>query len=163
MEDCHLCAHTPITRENTVAYLVSNKRQAEVPASLYKSRTLITVEPPTDFKTDTRFTAKARLTLTIAEATEFLHHKQAWREFLVTKDTKCGAIFDSTDIDSEKRTRQIVSFDLPKDWDVLFITATQYVLTRRAASLLLNSCSQIHHPLTTYIKSIPFLKIIYLK
>ena len=162
MEDCHLCAHTPITRETTATYLVS-KKQSEVPA-FWTNRTLITVEPPTDFKTDTRFTAKARLILTIQEATEFLHHKQTWRNFLITDSTtKTAAIFDSADIEDERLARRIISFDLPKDWDVLFITATQYVLTRRAASLLLNSSSQIHHPLTTYIKSIPFLKIMYLK
>ena len=162
MEDCHLCAHTPITRETTAVYLVS-KKQPEVPA-FWTKRTLITVEPPIDFKTDTRFTAKARLILTIQEAVEFLHHKQAWRSFIITDTTtKTAAIFDSKDINDERLVRQIISFDLPKDWDVLFITATQYVLTRRAASLLLNSSSQIHHPLTTYIKSIPFLKIMYLK
>jgi len=162
MEDCHLCAHTPITRETNATYLVS-KKQTEVPA-FWLNPILITVESPTDFKMDTRFTARARLNLTTFEATEFHHHKQAWREFLVSDTTTTtAAIFDSTDINSEKLARRIISFDIPKDWDVLFITATQYILTRRAASLLLNSCSQIHHPLTTYIKSIPFLKIMYLK
>jgi hypothetical protein len=58
-------------------------------------------------------------------------------------------------------TAAIENADPPKDWDILlYTTNTDYVLTRRAASLLLLFSNQIHDPLPSYMTSHPLLKVI---
>ena len=116
-----------------------------------------------DFVSNTRFTAGARLTLELTEANEFLKHTEAWDKF-IKSDKRYAVIFDKLkDISDKELSIFIENKRLPKDWDLVLIDDTQYILNKRAAKILMNSAKQIHHNLKTYLNSFEVLKLVKLK
>ena len=151
MMECKFCAYTPIELTKTPVYLCSD----QVPALSYASVTTINTPSITNYNYDTRFTPGARLALSQEQGLQMLTHQQAWRQFLDTK--AAHALF----LETQMPTAAIENADPPKDWDILlYTTNTDYVLTRRAASLLLLFSNQIHDPLPSYMTSHPLLKVI---
>jgi len=155
MDNCKFCAYKPIEVIKTHLYLCSK----EVPAALpkYASVTTIPIQPTlNNYKHDTRFSPGARLSLSPEQAQEMLTHRQAWTQFL---DTKAEHALICRSNHANKNIENVAP---PKDWDVMMISDTDYVLTKRGAKLLL-STYQIHDPLPLYIQSHPLLKVIHME
>lgn len=149
MNECKFCAYKPLELTKTTVYVCSDQVPAPSPTHM-----LITTPTPADMKHDTRFTPGARLSLNPEQVHQMLTHQQAWRQFLTTKAEHAIVL------EQPQQLQKFESAEPPKDWDVLMMSATDYALTRRAATILIISAHQIHDRLPLYIQSHPLLKVI---
>jgi hypothetical protein len=157
MDDCKFCILKPIILAETPVYQCGDS--TPVLKNPYKSLTLIPSQPARPFHSDARFTPRARLTLTEAEAAAALRHRAAWRLFL-NNPANHAFIADEP---SEQLARQATATNLPKDWDIVMLTPTQYIMTRRAAATALESSIQFHDPIPKFLTTLPFIKVVDLK
>jgi len=108
----------------------------------------------------TVFTPGSRLVLTLDEASQLIAHRKAWTD-IMNSATPLGIIFenyaDLTDINLQFRLENL---ELPKDWDIVVISDSQYALNKRAAKILYEATLQYHAPVKSLIKSISILKVI---
>jgi len=124
---------------------------------IYKTTTQLNSE---EFRTSTRFTPGARVSMDINEASKLLTHYRVWEEVMNAQEPICLVMTNEQDIKSSELTRKLESVKPPKDWDLLIISDDQYVIRTRGARILYNSGVQFHLPLNTYIKSFEVLKVI---
>jgi len=108
------------------------------------------------------FTPSARLLLSLKEQQEALNHRDIWINFLKSA-AEYAIVFDTDDINDKQLTIFIENKQLPKDWDIILISDTQYILNKRAARILLSSCKQIHQPIKDYLRAFEVLKVLPLK
>ena len=157
--DCVLCNVPNLLTNKTPVWLITNKTITNTP-SLYESYNYKKPLTNKDFKTNIYFTPKARYTLTIDQANELLTHSKIWNEFLVTKKNHAIIFTDESLLSNIDVAHRLENLVLPKDWDIIMLPNGDYVLTKRAANILLASCRQFNNPLKTYIHSIPGLRIV---
>jgi hypothetical protein len=167
MTDCPFCDVPPIKADNTPVWLITNSNNQSLTNEIYKSLTQKSTETMTaeEFKHSTLFTPKARLTLTLEQANELLTHSQIWKEIISKQKTQSNHNIIFTDMASvidSSLSKKIENQNLPRDWDIIVLPGqnTQYVLTKRAANILLASSRQFHNPLNDFITSIPGLRIV---
>jgi len=158
MADCILCNTQPIICKETDAYIINSP----VPKTNHYLRIndisscQIDIK---DLKTVTLLTPGARSRLTITEYIEIINHRSVWEKFLQSSANHC-IVFDGLK-DAEDRQLSIIIENkvLPKDWDILMIGKTQYVLNKRATKILFTSSRQLNSSVSDYIKSFRVLKI----
>jgi len=107
------------------------------------------------FRYSSRFTPHARLTLNLAFAGQLLTHERAWSMFVKEQSAPYGAFYEQ-----EPKDLLAYNLDLPRDWDVIILTETDYILNKRAARILLHSATQFHVPLITYLQAFNLLKVV---
>jgi len=107
------------------------------------------------FRFSVRFTPHARLTLNLALASQLLAHEQAWNLFVAEPTALHGAFCEQ-----EPKDLSLYNLDLPRDWDIIILTGTDYILTKRAARILLHSATQFHVPLIDYLQAFNVLKVV---
>lgn len=164
MTDCIFCHVPELKASNTPVWLIRPSSDPIQTSSVYKS---ITVEPTQtiskeDFVQSILFTPATRLTLSIEEATNLLTHKKIWNKIAKSESHHAAIFTDITYINDAEIAESVDNAILPRDWDVIIINNHQYILTKRAANILLASSRQFHNILTVYIKSIPGLKIVFI-
>ena len=155
MDDCHLCSTVPF-------------RQAEIPAwcigfpaptdKLYlRYNTVVFPDLAVEqFQFAVRFTPHARLTLNLALAAQLLAHEQAWDQFIKEDSAPYAGFYEQEPADLQSQV-----LDLPRDWDVIILTETDYILTKRAARILKHSATQFHVPLMDYLQAFNLLKVVH--
>jgi len=158
--DCVLCNVPSLLTNKTPVWLITNKTILLSTSSLYESYNYTKPITNNDFKTNVNFTPKARYTLTIEQSNELLTHSKIWNEFLVTKKNHAIIFTDESLLSNIDVAHRLENLVLPKDWDIIMLPNGNYVLTNRAANILLASCRQFNNPLNTYIQSIPGLRIV---
>lgn len=163
MTDCIFC-HVPNFKAcNTPAWLITSAPNPIQPNSVYKS---VTVEQPQTiskmaFIQSKLFTPAARLNLSVEEASNLMTHKKIWAQIAKSNIDHAAIYTDITYINDAKIAESLENAILPRDWDII-IKDNQYILTKRAANILLASSRQFHSELSVYIKSIRSLKISYI-
>ena len=160
MVDCPLCFIPAIVAKETIAYNSTQKRQSKY---LYKTYTEIS---PTeisqgDFRTNTNFTPGFRLRYDYKIGIEALKHKEVWSKFLKEESSPYAIVFDDEeDVDDGQLSIYLENLQPPKDWDILIISPTQYIINKRAAKILYYSAKQFDKPIKDYINSFFVLKAI---
>jgi hypothetical protein len=164
---CHLCNDNPFIANNTPVWLITEN--ATQTKEIYQSYNYIKPEKleQKEINTSLVFTPKARYTLSQYQMIELMTHFKIWNEIIVTPNrVNHGIIFTDQNLNIENIdiSHRLENLILPKDWDIIIINndnrPLEYVVTKRAANILLASCRQFHNPLRIYIKSIPGLRII---
>jgi len=159
MEDCEFCKVPPIEASKTAVWAID----IPVPEkSIYLRYTNIKYQKfeQDEFRTMARFSPRARLTWSLEEAFQFTAHMQAWTEFIASPEIHCLIFENSDQLNNKDLSIRLENLTLPKDWDVIFISDTQYLLTKRAANIYANSIHQYHQPLKTYLRTFEFLRLI---
>ena len=155
MTDCLLCNISPLIGEKIEAYLIGTP----VPIKTHYLR----INSINDTKGNKElFTPSARLLLSLNEQQEALNHRDIWINFLKS-EAEYAIVFDSENINDKQLTIFIENKQIPKDWDIILISDTQYIFNKRAARILLTSCKQIHQQLKDYLKAFEVLKVLPLK
>lgn len=111
-----------------------------------------------DFQKQSNFTPGSRLDMPIDSANQLIAHRKAWLETL-KMSADYFAVFDNPAFLNNLPNR-LEHLKLPKDWDVITITESQYVFTKRAAKIFIDSTLQFHLPLKTFLKSFKILKVL---
>ena len=162
MTDCILCKITPILASSTDLFLID---VPEIEASHYSTVNSIRSEElrPENFKTNTAFTPGARLKMELTEAIEILNHKKVWEIFITLNSPHAIVLNNKKDAEDRQLSIFIENKEVPKDWDIILVSSNQYILTKRAARILLASTRQISNNLETYLLSFEALKVLPLK
>lgn len=156
MSDCQLCYVPAILAKETVVFLLNN---IEATKNLYKTYHQV----PTSHASQLDFTPGFRIRYKNQEtAVEAATHKQVWAEIHKSLDkSPYSIIFDTQrSVDDANLAIYLENAVLPKDWDIFLLTDTQYILTKRAAKILLSSAVQFNTNLSDYIRSFKVLKVI---
>ena len=156
MTDCQLCNTIPLLSKNIEAYLIG---LPVPPINHYLRINNITSKP---YTFDNGFTPNARLTMSQVHAQEVVNHKYVWNNFL-KQSANYAIVFNTCIIKDSQLSIFIENNVLPKDWDIILITDTQYIINKRAARILLMSLKQIHVPIKEYLLAFEVLKVIRLK
>lgn len=141
MSNCIFCTVPDIIYKNTPIYNV------EVPVIAHQTNTTI-------------FTPRARLLLSPEDANRLIKHREAWISHYNSNSPH--AIIAESQL-NPLIGKQIESMKLPKDWDIIKISATEYVLTKRAANVLILATQQYHDTVTELINTLSILKVIDLR
>jgi spore germination protein YaaH len=162
MSDCAFCEIIPFKANNTPVWIITDTNTNIHNDSIYKEAIYIQRKTisETEFKYCTDFTPKARITLTQKEASELLTHSEIWKQIKAEHAIIFTEIANITDT---QLANKLENLKLPKDWDIILLTNNQdiqYVLTKRAAHILLASSRQFHNNLKTFIESIQGLRIV---
>jgi hypothetical protein len=161
MTDCIFCTVPDLLCKTTPAYLIGPLTIPE--KSRFLSYSVIDIIPIISkdvFSTMTIFTPGARLALSLKDAAELIAHRKAWLEIMQNK-SHYSVIFDSEiQLNDMMTHNRIQNLQLPKDWDIVSISDTQYVLNKRAAKILVESTMQFHANVATLLDSIKILKVI---
>jgi len=113
-----------------------------------------------DFQKQSTFTPGSRLNMTLDSANQLIAHRKAWLETL-KMSADYFAVFDNPSyLNNLELSNRLETLKLPKDWDVITITESQYVFTKRAAKIFIDSTLQFHLPLKTFLKSFKILKVV---
>jgi hypothetical protein len=154
MDDCRFCKTVPLKQNTIVAWCIGFPAS---PKPIYlRYNTVVFPELDVDtFRFSVRFTPHARLTLNLARASQLLAHEQAWTMFVKEPSVPYGAFCEQ-----DPKDLSTYNLDLPRDWDVIILTATDYILTKRAARILLHSATQFHVPLMDYLQAFNLLKVV---
>jgi hypothetical protein len=160
MSDCIFCTVPDIIYKNTPIYNVGTPVIVEDAAC--KTINIVTTQLKTniDLSKATIFTPRSRLVLSLEDANRLIKHREAW--LLHSNSTSPHAIITESLLTS-LIGRQLESMKLPKDWDVIKITATDYVLTQRAAKVLILATQQYHDNVTDLIDTLSMLKVLQLR
>ena len=163
MSDCVFCKIKPLLLDDTPSWIISPETNPIYEKHIYKTLTPFhkIVIKATEFKNRIDFTPKARLSMTLAEASELVTHREIWKQITAEH----SVIFtDVTNITDKKLAIKLENLTLPKDWDIIVLTdkpeQMQYVITKRASQILLASSRQFHTCLKTFIESIKGLRIV---
>ena len=162
MADCVLCKVTPILAQQTDQFIIDIP---DLPSKHYLNVNSLISESlhSEELKTCKTFTPGARLRLELTEANELLTHKKIW-EMFAKSDSPHAIVFNKrTDAEDIQLSIFIENKELPKDWDIILISDTQYILNKRASRILLNSSRQFYTNLESYLKSFEVLKVLKLK
>ena len=154
MIPCNFCADKPIKIVETPAWFIG------LPAITgpFKYSVSVPISNVSDFRTDTRFTPEARLTLDMSGASQLSGHRIAWASFIKTGAHHGLILEDSYLANNPSNIQSLETIEIPRDWDILLLSDTQYLLTQRAASILHSSTSQFHHNLSRLLRTHPLLK-----
>ena len=158
MDDCPFCHVPAILATTTVAFLAS---PIQITKQIYKS--YVSIETPEISQSD--FTPGFRAKLMAYNKSDQVQaqaktHKEAWLSFLKT-NTPHAIIFESEyDANDNNLAMFLENLSLPKDWDIVSFSPTQYILTKRAARILYKSSIQFNCPIQKYIHSFKVLKVI---
>jgi hypothetical protein len=160
MSDCIFCTVPDIIYKNTAIYNVGVPVIVEDAAC--KTINIVTTQLKTniDLSKATIFTPRSRLVLSLEDANRLIKHREAW--LLHSKSTSPHAIIAESLLTS-LIGRQLESMKLPKDWDIIKITTTDYVLTQRAAKVLILATQQYHDNVTDLIDTLSMLKVLQLR
>ena len=160
MTDCIFCTVPDLICNQTSAYCIGFPApdQAQKYYNNYhiiESSKLLSKE---EFQKMNVFTPGSRLKLTLDEANQLIDHRQAWTHGM-NQTTPYIALFESSaDIQNPVIKSSLESLKLPKDWDVVKISKTQYVLNKRAVKILIDSTLQFNSPVSELIEYIDILK-----
>ena len=165
MTDCVFCNIIAINCKETEAYLIpQGKSQSQVPAPetnhYYRFNN---VANPTinesEISTLVTLTPGARLTLKLTDLNELLAHKSVWESFLKSDKHHC-IVFNNLDTAIDNTLpKKLESKQLAKDWDICFISDTEYIITKRAARILYGSSKQFNTDLKNYLQSFSVLAV----
>lgn len=157
MSDCIFCTVPDIVYKNTPIYNVGTPVVDENTVSNIVTKQLKT---PADLSKATIFTPRSRLVLSLEDANRLIKHREAW--LLHSNSTNPHAIITENQL-TPLIGRQIESMKLPKDWDIVKITTTDYVLTQRAAKVLILATQQYHDTVPDLIDTLSMLKVLQLR
>lgn len=162
MTDCPFCDVPPFKPDDTPVWLIGDSNNPTGLQHSYKSVTnkIRTTMNSDEFKQSTKFTPGARLNMTLAEANELLTHTEIWEQI----STNHTIIFtDESTLNNADLNKILENLTLPRDWDIIILPfdKVQYVLTKRAANILIASSRQFHKSLKVFIESIPGLRIVH--
>lgn len=165
MTDCIFCNIPDLICKKVPAFLISTQAAQKVPDpenTRYLRYSIINISPilsKAEFSKMTAFTPGSRLVLSLEHASQLIAHRKAWADIMNSKEPY-GIIFDQEaelmNIDLQFRLENL---KLAKDWDAIKITDTQYVLTKRAAKILVEATLQYHQPVKRILQSLVILKV----
>lgn len=163
MGDCKLCKPNLIKAEKMGVWSLG----IPVPATNkhYLSQKYIakrTIEKD-ELRTTDKVTPAGRLLMTEADVSQIMAHYQAWDEF-IQSSAEFGAFFETPDtVNNNDIAARLENLELPRDWDIILIDDTEYVLNKRTARILKVSAQQFHCPLKVYLTVFDIFKIISIK
>ena len=167
MTDCIFCTIPDIICKKVPAFFITQAAQKVQAApdqenARYLRYSIINISPilsKAEFSKMTVFTPGSRLVLSLEDADQLIAHRKAWTDIMNGKEPY-GIIFDKEaelmNIDLQFRLENL---KLPKDWDIIKITDTQYVLSKRAAKILVEATLQYHDPVKQLLQSLVILKV----
>ena len=92
-------------------------------------------------------------------ADQLIAHRKAWTDIMNGKEPY-GIIFDKeAELMNINLQFRLENLKLPKDWDIIKISDTQYVLSKRAAKILVEATLQYHDPVKHLLQSLVILKV----
>jgi hypothetical protein len=113
-----------------------------------------------DFQKNPIFTPGSRLDMSLDSANQLIAHRKAWLETLKMSADYFAVFDDPSYLNNVDLSIRLENLKLPKDWDVIIITESQYVFTKRSAKIFIDSTLQFHLPLKTFLKSFKILKVL---
>lgn len=163
MTDCIFCTIPDLICKKVPAFFINVKAQAPEPEpTRYLRYSIINISPilsKEEFLKMAVFTPGSRLVLQLEDADQLIAHRKAWTDIMNSKEPY-GIIFDNEaelmNIDLQFRLENL---KLPKDWDIIKITDTQYVLSKRAAKILFEATLQYNEPVKQLLQSLVILKV----
>ena len=161
MPDCIYCTIPDLLCKNLPVLLIGNIPVPET--TKYMNFTHIHNTELTsfsDFQKLSTFTPGSRLDMSLDSANQLIAHRKAWVETLKMKTDYFAVFDDQTYVNNNDLAIRLENLKLPKDWDVIAITESQYIFTKRAAKIFIDSTLQFHLPLKTFLKSFKILKVL---
>jgi len=162
MTDCIFCTIPDLICKKVPAFLISSQTIPDQKETRYLRYSIINISPilsNEEFSKMAVFTPGSRLVLTLEDAAQLIAHRKAWTEIMNGKE-HYGIIFEKEaelmNIDLQFRLENL---KLPKDWDVIKMTDTTYVLNKRAAKVLYEATLQYHEPVKQLLQSLVILKV----
>lgn len=159
MADCPFCVVHAIKAASMPAWVIGTPA-SEKPIYLRYINIELQKFSQDDFRTMARFTPSARLTWSLEEAFQITAHERTWSEFIASPEVH-GIVFDNSEqLNNKDLSMRLENLEVPKDWDVILLSETQYVMTKRAARIYSAAIQQYHLPLKVYLQSFDVLKVI---
>lgn len=156
--DCPFCTIPDFVCKETPVWCIGIEPPQSNHYSKYTQIKLPHLEKHNFVKMST-FTPGSRLALSLNDATQLIAHRQAWND-IYNGLNPYGIIFDnSEDLANTTLRFRIENLSLPKDWDMIKLSSSQYVMNKRAATVLLQATIQYHQPLDDLIRSLIILKV----
>lgn len=157
MSDCIFCTVPDIVYKDTPIYNVGAPVVEEYTNAINGTKHL---KSKSDLAKATIFTPRSRLVLSLEDANRLIRHREAW--LLHSKSTVPHALIAESQM-NPSIGRKLESMQLPKDWDIVKISATEYVLTKRAAKVLILATQQYHDTVPDLIDTLSILKVVQLR
>ena len=162
MSDCIFCTTPDIICKKVPVWFIGIKATPVSDTGNYLSYSNIIISPilsKAEFSKMTIFTPAARLAMNLEDAAQLIAHRQVWNHIMNGKNA-FGIIFDSeVDLMNKDLQFRLENLKLPKDWDIIIISDTQYVLNKRAAKILVETTLQYHDIIKDLLKSLVILKV----
>ena len=165
MTDCIFCTIPDLICKKVPAFLIAPQATNATPDqknTSYLRYSIINISPilsKAEFSKMAVFTPGSRLVLSLEDAAQLIAHRKAWSDIMNGKEPY-GIIFDKEselmNIDLQFRLENL---KLPKDWDIIKLTDSQYVLSKRAAKILFEATLQYHEPVKQLLQSLVILKV----
>ena len=162
MTDCIFCTIPDLICKKVPAFLIATQTIPDQKETRYLRYSIINISPISsnaEFSKMAVFTPGSRLVLTLEDAAQLIAHRKAWTDIMNGKEPY-GIVFDHEDelmnIDLQFRLENL---KLTKDWDIIKITDTQYVLSKRAAKILVEATLQYNEPIKQLLQSLVILKV----
>ena len=160
MGDCKFCKDNPLKAADTPVWCIGFPVPQGQPTYLRYNTINFAEITPEALRFSIRFTPKARLTLNGAQAEQLIAHDQAWQEFLKDPTAQYGAFYEQAAAATKEIALYIENTGLPRDWDIVLVSPTDYLLNKRAARVLAHSATQFHVPLIDYLQAFGTLKVV---
>ena len=161
MSDCALCKVPELIGSKMPAWCIGipEKEEPENNNYLRVAHIKSSEMSHAEFLKAVNFTPGARLQMSLEDANKLINHRNAWYE-VSSSEEPYGVIFDSqNDLENKDLVFRFENLDLPKDWDVIKISDSQYILSKRAANTYIRSSLQFHDHLPIFLESFAILKV----
>lgn len=162
MDDCPFCKTIPLLANALPVWCIGFPVQTNPRYLRYN--TVAVPELTADYlRTSDRFTPRARMELNLALAGQLIAHEKAWAEF-VDAPEPYGAFYEHAEAATNSNLPAFIeNLDIPRDWDVILLSSTEYLLNKRAARILKQSAVQFHVKLFEYMNAFKVLKVVPIK
>jgi hypothetical protein len=159
MSECIFCIIPDIIGKSIPAYCIGIPVPKNQHYLRYYNMNISSIKTQNELVSATTFTPGSRRTLNLEEANRLIAHQEAWTSILSSKEPY-GVVFEnSDDLESEYIKNRLENAKIPKGWDLIKISANQYLITKSAAKILIFATRQFHSPLKQLIDSVKMMKV----
>jgi len=159
MSECIFCIIPDIIGKSIPAYCIGIPVPKNQHYLRYYNMNISSIKTRNELISTATFTPGSRLMLSLEEANRLIAHQNAWISILTNNEPYSVVFENSEDLENEHIKLKLENAKIPKGWDLIKISANQYLITKSAAKILIFATRQFHSPLKQLIDSVKMMKV----